>query len=122
MPHRNGPSVMGRDGYGNDRERITRARQAAEALFAPNQHLAAQSVGEASSPADLRGPRVLAVASPAPEKVEAPTSPKHLMTPKIPRSQFARVRSWVRYGMTARQVAEVYGVGIGEIESVLRAG
>ena len=28
--------------------------------------------------------------------------------PKIPPSQFPRIRSWVKYGMTVRQVAEHY--------------
>jgi hypothetical protein len=31
-----------------------------------------------------------------------------------------RIRTWVRYGMTARQVAEVYGVAVGEIERIVR--
>jgi hypothetical protein len=39
---------------------------------------------------------------------------------KIARSQFARIRILVRYGMTVRQVAEVYGVDLGEIERILR--
>ena len=42
------------------------------------------------------------------------------MTPEIPRSQFARVRTWVKYGMTASQAAEVYGVAVGEVERILR--
>jgi hypothetical protein len=42
------------------------------------------------------------------------------MTPEIPRSQFARVRAWAKYGMTASQAAEVYGVAVGEVERILR--
>ena len=41
-------------------------------------------------------------------------------TIEIPRSQFARIRSGVEYGMTAAQVAAVYGVAVGAIERILR--
>jgi hypothetical protein len=42
------------------------------------------------------------------------------MTSEIPSSQFARIRAWVKYGMTAAQVAGVYGVAVGVIERILR--
>jgi DNA-directed RNA polymerase specialized sigma24 family protein len=42
------------------------------------------------------------------------------MAPVIPRSHFARVRTWVEYGLTASQVAQVYGVSVGEVERILR--
>ncbi len=42
------------------------------------------------------------------------------MTTEIPISQFARIRAWVEYGMTAAQVTEVYGVAVGVIERILR--
>jgi hypothetical protein len=54
------------------------------------------------------------------EELEAPRSPEQQMTPKIARSQLARIRTLVRYGMTTRQLAEVYGVAVGEIERILR--
>jgi hypothetical protein len=41
------------------------------------------------------------------------------MTRGIPRSQHARIRTWVEYGMTASEVAEVYGTAVGEIERIL---
>jgi len=34
-------------------------------------------------------------------------------------SQFARIRTWVEYGMTTAQVAAIYGVGIEVIERIL---
>jgi hypothetical protein len=71
----------------------------------------------------VRKPRVLAISPPAPvrhEEVEAPISPKQQVTPKIARAQFARIRALKRYGMTARQVAELYGVAVGEVERILR--
>jgi len=40
--------------------------------------------------------------------------------PEIPVSQFARIRTWVKYGMTASQVAQVYKVTVEEIERILR--
>ena len=109
---------------GDDRQQITRAREAAEALFRPKRQVIEPSVPE-TPPAAVslpRKPRVLTIVSPAPDHVEreAPVSAKQQMTPEIPRSQFDRVRTWVKYGMTARQVAEVYGVPVGEIERILR--
>jgi hypothetical protein len=38
----------------------------------------------------------------------------------IPPTQHARIRTWVEYGMTAAEVAEVYGAPVGEIERILR--
>jgi len=65
---------------------------------------------------------VLTIAPVAPVHAEreAPVSPKQQMTPGIPRSQFARIRAWAKYGMTVGQVAEVCGVAVGEIERILR--
>jgi hypothetical protein len=40
-------------------------------------------------------------------------------THKIPASQFGRVRALAAYGMTPTQVAELYGVGIDEVERIL---
>jgi hypothetical protein len=109
---------------GDDRERITRARQAAEALFTSKPPVAGPSVLD-SPPADqsARKPRVLAIAPAAPvglEKIQAPVSPEPQTTHAIPRSQFARIRTWMKYGMTVTQVAEVYGAAVGEIERIIR--
>ncbi len=110
---------------GDDRERITRARQTAEALFAPKQRLVEPSVLDALPPADqpARKPRVLAIVPTAPvrhEVVEAPVSLKPRTMRKIPRSQFARIRAWTKYGMTVSQVAEVYGAAVDDIESIIQ--
>jgi hypothetical protein len=40
-------------------------------------------------------------------------------TRKIPASQFGRVRALASYGMTSAQVAELYGVGVDEIERII---
>jgi hypothetical protein len=105
----------------DDRERVARARQTAEALFAPKQQVAEPMVSDSLPPA--RKPRVLGIASPAPsprEAVEPPVSAELRTMPQISASQFARIRTWVKYGMTPAQVAEVYGVSVGDVERIVR--
>jgi hypothetical protein len=66
---------------------------------------------------------VLPILSPAPvrnEEVAAPVDPEPRTTRQIPRSEHARIRTWVNYGMRVPQVAEVYGVAVGVIERILR--
>ena len=46
--------------------------------------------------------------------------PQPPVSGEIPASQLARIRTWVKYGMTVAQVAKVYGVPVDEIERVLR--
>jgi len=110
-----------------DRERDRNARQTAEALFAPRRPLP-EPIRDASAPTGepVRKPRVLSVSSTAPyprqERLAAAAGPTEQATPKIPKSQFARIRAWRRYGMTTQQVADVYGAAVGEIERILRTG
>jgi hypothetical protein len=110
---------------GDDRDQITGARQAAEALFRSKQPVSGPSV-PASAPADqsARKPRVLQIISPAVpvrhEERETPAAPEPQTMRKIPRSQFVRIRTLVKYGMTIAQVAKVYGVDAGEIARILR--
>jgi hypothetical protein len=105
---------------GDDREQITRARQAAEALFRSKPPV------PASAPADqsARKPRVLRITSPAVpirhEALEVPVATEPQTMREIPRSQFVRIRTLVKYGMTVAQVAKVYGVAAGEIARILR--
>jgi hypothetical protein len=107
----------------DDREQITRARQAAEALFRSKLPVSGPSV-PASAPADqsARKPRVLQMISPAVpvryEERETPAAPEQQTMRKIPRSQFVRIRTLVKYGMTVGQVAKV--VAAGEIARILR--
>jgi hypothetical protein len=111
--------------HGDDRERITSARQAAEALFTPKRQPAEPSVSDPAPSAEqpARKPRVLSILSPAPvrnEEVAAPVNPEPRTTRDIPRSHHARIRTWVKYGLTIPQVAEVYGVAVGVIERIFR--
>jgi hypothetical protein len=104
---------------------MTRARQAAEALFTAKPPVSEPSVPD-SALADhsARKPRVLRITSSAApvrhEQLETPVSREPQTLRQIPRSQFARIRTLVKYGMTGSQVAEVYGVSIAEIAGVLR--
>jgi hypothetical protein len=112
---------------GNDLERITSARQTAEALFTPKRQPVEPSVSHSVPSAERPAwkPRVLRVSSPAPvrnEEVAAPVDPEPRTTRHIPRSHHARIRTWVKYGLTIPQVAEVYGVAVGVIERILRQG
>jgi hypothetical protein len=113
------------DNRGNSREQNTSARQAAEALFAPKPQPQRIELVRDVVPAGeaVRKPRVLAVATAAPvtrDEPKAPTRAKPLTKPVIPAAHVARIRAWMNYGMTAAQVAEMYGVTAGEVERVLR--
>ncbi len=68
---------------------------------------------------------MLPILSPAPvrnEEVAPPVNLEPRTTRDIPRSHHARIRTWVQYGLTIPQVAEVYGVAVGVIERILREG
>jgi len=122
-----------------DREKLDRARRNAEDLFKPR---------PPSEPADTKGPAESSVASAehqprrqprifrippvvpmAAEKGEATAEPKSTRpersarrdTGTIPASQFGRVRALASYGMTQAQVAELYGVGVDEIERITQS-
>jgi hypothetical protein len=112
---------------GDDPEQVTRARQAAEALFTSKP----PPVSTPTIPASLtttdrstRKPRVLPILSPeAParhEEREPPAAPEPQTTREIPRAQFVRIRTLVKYGMTVAQVAKVYGVAADEVARILR--
>lgn len=110
----------------HDQSRNINARQAAEALFRPKRVTPDQSVRETPASGDepVRKPRVLEISLPVPSPTQVgrdePIGPTQQITRKIPKSQFARIRAWRRFGMTTQQVAEVYGVAIDEIERILR--
>jgi hypothetical protein len=136
------------DPHGNADEQIARARQAAEALFSAKPPVEAQVVAAIPPPA-VRQPRVLAIVRPVPTHhapsaateeparkprglaagprvsahrapFRAPTSRSQPIRHRVPRAQHARIRTWVEYGMTAAEVAEIYGTPVGEIERILR--
>ncbi len=121
----------------NNREKNTRARQAAEDLFKPaHQDTAAGapiSAPDGPAPADQqprRQPRIFAVPPRAPvsAELEPPVEPEQIRRKPAARgrsgsvlaSQVGRVRALTRYGMTRTQVAELYGVSVDEIERIIR--
>ena len=120
---RGGRSRPQRYAQADDHEQLISARQAAEALFTGHR-VTARSVEKGSAPleARTRKPRVLPVLAKAPTRHVEPELPRNSSQagPRIASSQFSRIRTWVSYGMTARQVAEVLGVEVGEIERILR--
>jgi hypothetical protein len=105
------------------REQSTSARQAAEALFAPKPQRLEPMQETAATAEAVRKPRMLTVATAAPVPHAAPealASAKPPRKPVIPAAHVARIRAWVKYGMTVVQVAEMYGVAADEVERVLR--
>jgi hypothetical protein len=128
-----------RSGYASARFRpsssgpdeINRARDAAEALFAPKEPIADPSSSKETEAAqrDMRKPRILRAVTAKQAIVQVPvveTTKRPLQrkarTPgkRVPVSHLARVRSWLKYGMTIAQAADVYGVGVSEIERILQ--
>jgi hypothetical protein len=109
----------------HDRERITNARRAAEELFRPKPQAPKEGVPNALSSVDQspRKPRILAITPTVTIReaaVKAPVSLKQPTRSEIPASQFARIRTWMRYGMTVAEVAQIYEVTVEEIERNLQ--
>ena len=110
--------------FPDPRERANRARRAAEALFAPKPRSAETSNSSAGPAAErlAAAPRAVETSRTAGvhHKTVPPLAmPKPATGSEIPASQLARIRTWVKYGMTVAQVAEVCGVPVAEIERLL---
>jgi hypothetical protein len=117
-----------------DRDRISRARQAAEELFKPKRQSAAAVLGSSNARAAAeqpapRQPRIIMVPPLVPlhaPRKEAPLKPakeRRLVVKrertKIPESQFGRIRALANYGMTRAQVAKLYGVPVSVIDRIV---
>ncbi len=116
-------SARSGESFPDDRERINRARQAAEALFAPKPRTTETSVSSGQPPAGQAAPAPRRLSTAVVVRREALRPPDARNPPaaaEIPAAQLARIHAWVKYGMTVAQVAEVYGVAIAEIERMLR--
>jgi hypothetical protein len=120
------------DPYPDDRDRANKARQAAEALFAPKQQAVESPAAPTRPAADDRvsaasrasSAPVLRNALPVIRKSEAaPPATRNTddeaAAPGIPASHVTRIRTWLRYGMKIAEVAQIYGVEIDDIERVL---
>jgi len=112
-------------------EQVSKAREAAEALFRPKQQAIVEiSTGQASAGSEIhRKPRVIPIrpGEPHRETVEAvakPTSQRGEIQSrirKIPKSEYGRVRALASYGMTLEQVAALYEVSATQIERIVSA-
>jgi hypothetical protein len=109
--------------------RLASARLAAEALFAakPAVEEPPPAPGLEAAEPPVRKPRVLSIVPPpairpppaADPPRPAPNGRKPRLAGVIPRAQHSRIRTWVTYGMTVAEVAEVYGATVGEVERIL---
>ena len=108
----------------DDRERVLRARQAAEALFASKPPVTVPLTSTATTAGQIpRKPRVLPVIRPPArrdDRGKAPITVDLETTSSIPKSDFARIRTWLTYGMTVRQVADLYGISADQLERTLQ--
>jgi hypothetical protein len=110
-----------------DREEINGARQAAEALFAPKRPIADPTTPEAmeSAQQNMRKPRILSAVreqQPTDLEVTKPSVQHKIRKPRkrVPAPHLARVTTWLKYGMTIAQAADVCGVSVSEIERILQ--
>ena len=103
----------------DDREQKARARQAAEALFAPKPPTPV--IEQRQADPQVRQSRILKTTSPpaARPPVTTAATPKPTAPASIPPPHVARIRSWLKYGMTIAQVAEAYRIPITEIKRLL---
>lgn len=110
-------------------QQVIRAREAAEALFKPKPPASPPPAAEPTPPGEpaVRRPRILGISPPAVAERAAtpiaPAKPAPRSTPQtIPAKHLSRIRTWLKYGMTLPQVADIYGVAIGDIELALQKG
>ena len=114
--------------FASGHDDLNRARQAAEALFAPRRQIENPTNLDATGTAhqDQRKPRILsAVREQQPQAaahVESHRLKHETRRPRkrVPVSHLARARTWLKYGMTIGQAADIYGVSESEIERILQ--
>lgn len=118
--------------FPNDRERANRARQAAEALFAPKPR-AVEAPASSTRPAADNRVSVAPRASAPPVVQDEPTvtrknratlaatrnNDEESAAREIPIAHVARIRTWLKYGMKIAEVAQIYGVEVEDIDRVL---
>ena len=103
--------------HNDDKGQATTARRTAEALFAPKKEPPVREP-EAAVP---HKPRILAAQPPARSNAAATAVGRAQETRRaIPKSQVDRIRTWLRYGMTARQAADACGMSVSELKEALR--
>ena len=114
-PRQSGSGSEGPDRiFRDDRDQKARARQAAEALFAPKPP--PPTVDEPPADQSGRQPRTLKHASPA---ARAPTDALATPPAAIRPPHVAHIRAWLKSGMTIAQVANAYRIPLTEITRLL---
>ena len=109
----------------DDRAHMRVARQAAEALFRPKAPAQTRPAPDAPHPANqsTKRPRILRAVEPAPRNPEhlvvAPLAAGTPAAPSIPPSELPRIKTWLKYGMTMAEVAQLYGLAIHDLERLL---
>jgi hypothetical protein len=105
---------------------MTAARHAAEALFrAKVPEPARQALTTAPPAPDQSGrrPRILRAVEPARRNREAivvaPPAAATPAAPSVPRLDLPRIKTWLKYGMTIAQVAQLYDLAIHDLERLL---
>ena len=105
-------------------EHINKARQAAEALFAPKQQIGPTPACVPPDSTDARKPRILSARTAhgtASEQTKVPVELEPLRPCyQVPASDLTRIRTWLKYGMTVCQVAKMFKVDAGEMKSILK--
>lgn len=99
-------------------DRPTSVRQAAEALFT---HKTASPQAMTSEGQSIRKPRILPAALPKPIHREPVLETSSDQRPLVMSgSQVNRIKTWITYGMSMSQVAQIYGVTVGDIKRMLK--
>lgn len=123
----------------DDRQKVNKAREAAEALFKPTKQIERTEVAKSASvtPSQVehpapRTPRIIAIPSTmsladetvAPLTGSRPRSRRERSRrrEKIPAAQHHRVRTLAQYGMTLAEVADFYRVSVDAIECIVGTG
>jgi hypothetical protein len=82
------------------------------------------SVEDTAPDQSPRKPRVLPVTFVAANRCRGTQSVDYSLEPAtapwFPPAHFARIRTWMRYGMTIAEVAAVYGLAVDELARTLR--
>jgi hypothetical protein len=125
------------DNHQDAREQVNKAREAAEALFAPKKQLEPTEAPTSTpivplqiqQPA-LRTPRIIAISATMPAAVivgpSTDSKPKSRRQSsrrrvKVPATQHDRVRTLASYGMTLGEIADLYGVPVDVIDRIVGA-
>ena len=106
---------------------MTAARQAADALFRPNIRPRTHANGTDDRTSRARptsaAARVLRAVEAARPNLEhivvAAVAATTSAAPSIPPSDLTQIKTWLKYGMTIAQVAQVYSIAIRDLERLL---